>query len=101
MQEDKVYVTYGLQDTYCDVGEYKFKVVLNPFFFKNAHECDAKIVGPSGKDIKYTFERWGRKMNFCFEIDNNVSEGLANIELNMRTKKGQEIKENLKFWIVI
>jgi hypothetical protein len=100
LMEDKLYVTYGLKDTYCETGNHLFKVVLNPYYFKNAHSCDATIMWPDNTDVKYSLEKWGRKMNFSFFLDNNIPEGAANIELTLKTKKGEVIKNNIRFWII-
>ena len=60
---------YGLAQTYPELGEYSFKVVLNPRLYKSGQDFDVCIVDSDRKPVKFELKRWGRKLNVTFVID--------------------------------
>ena len=91
------FVVYGLLDTYHSLGEYKFKIVLNPKHFKNSHDLDVQMNDSDGETLKFKMERWGRKMNVSFTLDDDVSDGITVI---MLLDKTGNVISRLSAWII-
>jgi len=68
---------YNLLETYHELGQYQFKVVLNPRYYKTGHDFKVEMFDSSNKPMNFKFEIWGRKINVDFVIDDNVSDGVA------------------------
>jgi hypothetical protein len=94
MKNEK-YVVYNLQDVYPQLGEFEFKIVLNGFFFKNARNSEVTIVDSDGKQMKFSYEVWGRKINCKFMIDNDVADGVSSVLVRV---KDEEFR--LIFWVI-
>lgn len=98
-QIDK-YVVYNLRETYHEVGEYEFKVVLNPKYFKNSHMSEVTIIDSDRKPIKFILKKWGRKINCTFTIDQNVPDGVSHVELIMKDDHDNVTNEYFRFWVI-
>lgn len=94
------FVVYNLRETYHELGEYEFKIVLNPKFFKNGHDSTLLMIDSDGKKMRYSVETWGRKINCSFTIDDTVSDGVSIIDLIVKNSSGKEHKERLTYWII-
>jgi hypothetical protein len=87
---------YGLDETYPELGEFSFKIVINPRFNKPGIEYDIKMIDSDRKPMKFDLKRWGRKMNVTFTIDSNVSDGVSTVIVS---RASQEVGR-LTFWVI-
>jgi hypothetical protein len=93
------FVVYNLRETYHELGEYEFKVVLNPRYFKNSHLSELVVFDSDRRVIQQEVNKWGRKMNCKFRIDKDVSDGVAVVELILKTER-DSIPARLSFWVI-
>jgi hypothetical protein len=94
------FIISNLFEIYHELGSYEFKVTLSEKHFKNSLDSGLNLNDSDYKQIKHTVERWGRKINVNFEINENVSDGLAFIDTNFIMKNGKKINERLYFWVI-
>lgn len=94
------FMIYNLRETYHELGEYDFRVVLDAKFFNNSHGSSVSIVNPDGTEIPCNVERWGRKMRCQFRIGESVPDGVSIIKLSLRDSRDREQKHSVKFWVI-
>jgi hypothetical protein len=94
------FVVYNLRETYAELGEYEFKVVLSPRYFKNGHSSEMQLVDSDGKPMRFELKKWGRKMNCVFFIDENTADGVAAARLQLQDDKGHAVPGHLTFWVI-
>jgi hypothetical protein len=94
------FVVFNLRETYHELGEFEFKIVLNPRNFKNSHLSDLVVTDSSGQSMKYSIKKWGRKINCSFVIDQNSAEGRSHVKLSLRDSKEQLVEGHLMFWVI-
>lgn len=98
--KNKEFIVYGLKNTYCELGEHKFKIVVSKIF-EDAKFSTLTMVDSDGKAMKYNIEYWGRKMNASFFIDENVSDGIGAIDLILKKDENTIIcSQRLFFWVI-
>lgn len=90
----------NLRETYHEKGDYSFKIVLNPKLFKHGHEARVWAFNPNNEDFKLNIERWGRKINCGFTIDDSIPNGVCVVKLKIFTDKGKEVEETFSFWVI-
>lgn len=94
------FVAYNLRETYHELGEYEFKVVLHPRVFKNSHESSLSLVDSDGKPMSFVIKKWGRKINCSFTVDENVADGVSVARLEMRDERGEIHQGRFSFWVI-
>ncbi len=94
------FVVFNLRQTYHELGEYEFKVVLSPKFFKNSHSSEFSLVDSDGRKVPHIIKKWGRKVNCSFVIDEGVADGVAVVRLVCKDEKDQVDLCTFSFWIV-
>lgn len=94
------YVVYGLRETYHELGQYEFKVVLSPKKFRNSHASDLILFGSDGKPMQFELHKWGRKMNCKFTIDQNVADGISVAKLSLLDASGNSLSTNVTWWVI-
>jgi hypothetical protein len=94
------YVIYGLKETYYELGEYEFKIVLDPKHFSNSHLSEIKCVDSDGRKMKFHFEKWGRKINCKFILDKDVSDGVSRIEMLLKDDEEHQLLTKSSFWVI-
>jgi len=97
---DGNFVILDMEETYSELGEHSFKIILNPKIFKNSHDIDIKMFDPDSNPMIVDTRKWGRKVQFNFNIDKNVSNGVCIVRLHLMTDKKQELIETLHYWII-
>lgn len=90
------YQVYSLRETYPEFGEYTFKIVLNPKFYKNGHDVSVTLLDSDRKPMKFDVKTWGRKLNVTFTIDPNVADGVSTV----RILTGNQEVGRLGFWVI-
>ena len=90
------YQVYNMRETYHELGQYEFKVVLSPRFYKTGHDFKVEMFDSSRRPMNYKMEVWGRKLNVTFDIDHNVSDGVAFVNVY----KGTNQLARLTCWII-
>lgn len=91
------FIVYNLRETYHELGEYEFKIVLDPAHFKNSQTCEVAIVDSDRRPLTFKVNKWGRKINVKFTIDGSVADGVASIDL-IEMDKGETSRMNC--WII-
>lgn len=94
------YIVYNLRETYHEYGVYDVKIVLDPKYFKNAQMSDVKFTDSDGNEMKFTVEKWGRKINCKFIIDRNVSDGVSVIDMKLVDENGKIVTGRSTFWVI-
>lgn len=94
------FVTFGLRETYHELGVFEFKIVLNPKFFKIAEFSNVVMKDSDDRAMKYSVERWGRKINFKFTVDKTVSDGVSVVELDIIDNNMKSSRCRLTFWVI-
>lgn len=95
------FVVRELRETYHELGEYEFKVVLNPRFFENGHGSELKVVDSDGRPLEHSSEVWGRKVSCRFKIDESVADGVSAVDLSLRSNgTGEPHRVRLFFWVI-
>lgn len=94
------FVVYNLRETYHELGKYEFKVVLNPRFFKNSHESNLELVDSDGRLMRYELNRWGRKLNCSFVIDETVADGVSRAKLSLKDDNDNVHGGTISFWVI-
>jgi hypothetical protein len=87
---------YGLDETYPYLGDYSFKVVLNPRFFKTGQELEVRVVDSDRKPMLFETKRWGRKLNITFTINKETADGVS---IATVLRDGTEIGR-LTWWVI-
>lgn len=90
------FVVYSLDETYPELGEFSFKVVLSPRFGGSETSFDIRMVDSDRKPMRFVLRRWGRKLNVTFTIDRDVSDGVSTAAI---VRDGQEFGR-LSFWVI-
>lgn len=96
----KKFQVYNLRETYHELGEYEFKIVLHPRFFKNSHLSELVLVDSDGKEMKHETKKWGRKINCHFVIDPSVADGVSICTLQLKDDKERLVPGRLTFWVI-
>lgn len=94
------YVLYNLRETYHELGRYEFKIVLDPRTFKNAHLSEVAFRDSDGKTMKFDVQKWGRKINCTFIIDNSVPDGVSVVDMLLKDDDGHEHEGRTTFWVI-
>jgi hypothetical protein len=94
------FVVYNLRETYAELGEFEFKVVLSPRHFKNSHPSEMTLVDSDGKPMRFELKKWGRKMNCVFYVDEETADGVAAARLQLRDDRGNQHLGHLTFWVI-
>lgn len=94
------YVLYNLRETYHELGDYEFKIVLDPRFFKNGHLSELSGVDSDGKALPLDVQKWGRKINCRFRLDKNVSDGVSVVSMKLKDDEGYETCGRISFWVI-
>lgn len=94
------YVVYGLREIYSELGEYEFKVVLDPKQYSDGHESEMDLVDSDGNQMRYTLRKWGRKLNCVFTVDLKTADGVSSINMELKDKKGLINRCRLSMWII-
>lgn len=94
------FVVFNIRETYHELGEYDFKIVLDPAKFKTSQLLSYKMLDSDMKSMDFSVQKWGRKLNCRFKIDPNVSDGVSYFYAVVTNSKGEEEKIQLKFWVI-
>lgn len=94
------FVIYNLRETYHELGDYGFKVVLDPKFFRNGHNSRVACVDSDGRTIPVDVKTWGRKVNCTFSIVPTVSDGVAVLTFDLEDDDGHRTQGRASFWVV-
>lgn len=91
----------GLRETYHELGEYEFKVVLDPERFDNSHHCGVEMLDSDGKPMRCSVRHWGRKMICSFAIDRDVTDGVSTILVRLRDDEASSsITVRYSMWVI-
>ena len=100
MSDEREFIVYNIRETYHELGEYEFKIVLSPSKYKNAHDSDVRITDSDGNLMEFEANKWGRKINCKFKIDENVADGVSSVLLDLRRHDGTLLQSRLYFWVI-
>lgn len=90
------YQVYGLDETYPELGDFSFKIVVSPRVFKAGQEFEVVMRDSDRNLMKIDLKKWGRKLNVTFTVDQSVSDGVASVFV---VRDGEEMGR-LNLWII-
>jgi len=93
-------VVFDLRETYHELCEYSFKIVLNPKLFKNCHDVDVKILDANNDLMEVDVRRWGRKVNCTFVLNETIPDGVCVVRLRAAADSGKNVVEKFSFWVI-
>jgi len=91
---------FNLRETYHEFGSYDFKVFLSPKLFKNSHLSSMDLIDSDGRAMRFTLDKWGRKMNCSFILDRTVSDGVSTARLSLVDDLGNIHESFLRWWVI-
>ena len=94
------FVVYNLRETYSELGEFSFKIVLDGSFFDTSHGSEVSIVDPDRKNMHVGIQYWGRKINCTFSISSDIPDGVAVVNLHLVDRKGKTSEGRFYFWVI-
>jgi hypothetical protein len=94
------FTTYGLREIYHELGTYEFKIVLNPRFFTNSHLSEISFLNPDGGPMTCSVDKWGRKINCSFTVDDGIPDGVILVNMRLVDDKEQVTNHRLTLWVV-
>jgi hypothetical protein len=87
---------YNIRETYHELGKYWVKVVLNPRYYRAAHEFRVDVVDSDGRQMSNEVSIWGRKINVGFDITPDTADGVSIIKII----RGKDQIARLPFWVI-
>lgn len=97
---NKNFIIKQLRETYHEVGNFSFKIILDPNLYKSSHNSHVEFVDSDNNPMKYCVKKWGRKINCDFTIDETVSDGVSSVYIKLEKKDGNMINELIQFWVI-
>jgi hypothetical protein len=94
------FIVYNMRETYAELGEFEFKVVLSPRHFKNCHGSEMKVVDSAGREMSCETKKWGRKLTCRFAISTETADGVARVSLLLGDDSGHSYSQQLEFWVI-
>ena len=80
------YQVYNLREIYHELGEYQFKVVLSPRFYRSGHDFRVEMADSANRPMRHRVDVWGRKINVSFTIDEGVADGVFHADIVRKDK---------------
>jgi hypothetical protein len=96
MAQASKFQVYNLHETYPELGQFFFKVVLSPRYYRDGHEISVSMIDSDRKPMNFEAKTWGRKINVHFDITPNVADGVATATL----MRGSTQLGRLTFWVI-
>ena len=93
-------VVLNFRDTYHEIGEYDFKIILDKKKFKNGHDATIKMADAEKKDVSLDVKRWGRKINCHFSLSEKDPNGVYVVSFNARDDKGNDVEKSFHCWVI-
>ena len=93
-------VVFDLLDTYHELKEHCFKIVLSPKIFKNSHDVMVEMLDANNEPLELDVRRWGRKINCTFDLTKSVPDGVCVIKMKASTGSGKKITETFHCWVI-
>ena len=95
-----LFVVHNLRETYHELGQFEFKVIVNPRIAKTAQALDISVCDSDGRPIAFEARRWGTKLRCKITIDETVSDGVAQAIVSIKRENGSVTREMFQFWVV-
>lgn len=96
-QEDIIVIDF--EGSYCQKGEHCFKLVLNKKVFKDSQCVDIDLISPENDRLEIDVKKWGRKINCCFTIEDEWTDGVYLVKISYE-KDNEKKQKYLECWIV-
>jgi len=93
-------VVLNFRDTYHEVGDYEFKIILDPKRFKNGHRATIRMMNADRKEVSLDVNRWGRKINCFFSINDDDPSGVYVVNFRINDDDGNEIDKTFHCWVI-
>lgn len=99
-KSDSNILVRDLLDTYHELGECSFKIILNPKLFKNAHDIKVEMTDAENNKMPVEIRYWGRKINCTFHLTTSTPNGVNVTNISAVTDKGKTVKKKLHYWVI-
>lgn len=90
----------SLRDVYAHPGSYSVKMVIDPRESPSIEDVDVFLRNSDGKQMQYSYRRWGTKLTIQFVVDGETPDGLSVIDVSLSRKGGDQVRERFTFWCV-
>ena len=94
------FILQGLKTAYLELGSHAFKIILDSKKYSSSHDCEIEMIDSKGRRIKCEANKWGRKINCEFDIDESVSDGVSMLKLLLVDDENKKISKSYHVWIV-
>lgn len=94
-------VPVTLREIYPSVGDYNAKFLIKPSVAVTVTGYSVVMKDSDGRLIEScNAKRWGTKLNIDFTIDENVPDGVAIVEITLKTGRDRTICEKFDLWVI-
>lgn len=100
MKSQSWFTSYDLKKIYHELGEFTFKLILDPDKFSISKILYASCRDSAGNEIDLDFKKWGRKVLCRFKIDENTPDGLMFFDIILEDKNKEEEKKQINWWVI-
>lgn len=87
---------YGIRETYHELGEHEFRVVLDPSIDISPRECSFAAFDPDGKPMESSCRSWGSKIKCKFKFGPETPDGVA---VGRLVARGEQIGR-FTWWVI-
>ena len=96
----KIVSPVSLREVYHVPGEFSAKMIIDPAVSPLIEKVDVDVRNSDGRTMEFTARRWGTKLTVSFKIDQSTPDGVSVIDILLRKKDGEPVKERLDFWVI-
>lgn len=90
----------NLREVYAETGAMAAKFIIDPARSPEIDSVDVRMTNADGRPMRFEFKRWGTKLNVSFHIDETTPDGVSIVDVVMRGRGIDEIRERFDFWVV-
>ena len=90
----------NLQEVYAQLGEQSTKFIIDPARSSEVEALDVRMTNSDGLPMRFSYKRWGTKLNLSFHIDESTPDGVSIIDVIMRGRSMGEVRERFDLWII-
>ena len=100
MRKRGVLSPISLREVYAERGEQSAKFIIDPSLSLEIGSIDVRMLNADGHPMRFSFKRWGTKLNLSFHIDEDTPDGVSIIDVTMRGHSFRETRERFPIWII-
>jgi len=90
----------NLLEVYAYPGEHAVKFIIDPAESPDVESVNVMMTNADGKPMRFSFKRWGTKVNLSFLIDEATPDGVSIIDISLSRPQVGETRERFDFWTI-